>query len=90
MTYVLSVISRISSGNNEVMLKARGRAITSAVDIAQITKRRFLNTIEIANVTISSEEVEMKEGGGKRTVSAIEILLRSGEVPESKPSESSK
>jgi DNA-binding protein Alba len=46
MTYVLSVISRVNSGGNEVTLKARGRAITTAVDTAQIAKRRFMNKNE--------------------------------------------
>jgi DNA-binding protein len=75
MTYVLSVVSLISSGSNEVILKARGRAITTAVDVAQVTKRRFLDSLKIENVTIGTEEVQTKEGG-KRSVSSIEITLR--------------
>ncbi|MGQ9543077.1 MAG: DNA-binding protein Alba [Candidatus Bathyarchaeia archaeon] len=76
MTYVLSVVSLISSGSNEVILKARGRAITTAVDVAQVTKRRFLDSLRIENVTIGTEEVQTKQGG-KMSVSSIEITLRS-------------
>ncbi|MBS7650635.1 MAG: DNA-binding protein Alba [Candidatus Bathyarchaeia archaeon] len=75
MTYVLSVVSLISSGSNEVILKARGRAITTAVDVAQVTKRRFLDSLRIESVTIGTEDVQTKEGG-KRSVSSIEITLR--------------
>jgi DNA-binding protein len=85
MTYVLSVISRINSGNNEVTLKARGRAITCAVDTAQIAKRRFLNSLQIDDVKIGTEEVETREGG-KRSVSSIEIVLKNeGTAPTKSP-----
>jgi DNA-binding protein len=75
MTYVLSVVSRLSGGNNEVVLKARGRAITSAVDVAEITKRRFLTNLKIDGVSIGTEEVKLEEGGN-RSVSSIEIVLK--------------
>ncbi len=87
MTYVLSVISRVNSGSNEVTLKARGRAITSAVDVAQIAKRRFMNTLQIDDVKIGTEEVETREGG-KRSVSSIEIVLKNeGPAPAPAASE---
>ncbi|OGD53031.1 hypothetical protein A3K80_02435 [Candidatus Bathyarchaeota archaeon RBG_13_38_9] len=75
MTYVLSIISRVNSGGDEVTLKARGRAITTAVDAAQIAKRRFMTSLQIADVKIGTEEVETREGG-KRSVSSIEIVLK--------------
>jgi len=81
MTYVLSVISLISSGNTEVTLKARGRAITSAVDVSQIAKRKFLDNLKIDYVKIGTEDVQTAEGG-KRSVSSIEIVLRSEGKPK--------
>jgi DNA-binding protein len=85
MTYVLSVISRVNMGGNEVTLKARGRAITTAVDAAQIAKRRFMNTLQIEDVKIGTEEVETREGG-KRSVSSIEIVLKNeGTAPAKSP-----
>ena len=86
MTYVLSVISRVNSGGNEVTLKARGRAITTAVDVAQIAKRRFMNSLQIDDVKIDTEEVETREGG-KRSVSSIEIRLKNEGTAPPKSSE---
>ena len=85
MTYVLSIISRVNSGGDEVTLKARGRAITTAVDAAQIAKRRFMNSLQIADVKIGTEEVETREGG-KRSVSSIEIVMKNeGPAPAKSP-----
>ena len=85
MTYVLSIISRVNSGGDEVTLKARGRAITTAVDAAQIAKRRFMNTLQIEDVKIGTEEVETREGG-KRSVSSIEIVMKNeGPAPAKSP-----
>jgi len=36
MNYVLAVVTQMNSGVPEVMLKARGRAISRAVDVAEI------------------------------------------------------
>ena len=36
MSYVLAIITSLSAGNlNEITLKARGQAITTAVDVAE-------------------------------------------------------
>ena len=47
MSYVLTIITRINAPEaKEVVLKARGRAITTAVDVAEITRRRFMEKIK--------------------------------------------
>ncbi len=39
MSYVLAIITSLSAGNlKEITLKARGQAITTAVDVAEITR----------------------------------------------------
>lgn len=60
---------------NEVVVKARGKFISRAVDIAEVSSKRFLEgTIEVKNIKIDSEEFQNKEGKTVR-VSAIEITL---------------
>ena len=76
MSYVLAVITSFSGSDaKEVTLKARGRAITTAVDVAEITKHRFMKELNIDKITIGTEEIKQEEGG-TRNVSTIEITLK--------------
>jgi len=76
MSYVLAVITHFNTPNaSEVVLKARGMAISSAVDVAEITRRRFINTLEVEKIEIGTEEIQQHEGGS-RAVSFMEIVLK--------------
>lgn len=77
MSYVLALITSLSSGNmKEVTLKARGRAITTAVDAAEIARRRFLKDLKVAKISIGTEEMPPREGeSNARMVSTMEITL---------------
>ena len=77
MDYVLAVMTRLSAGNaKEVVLKARGQAITTAVDVAEITRNRFLKDLKVSKVAIGTEEMPPREGENRtRMVSTIEITL---------------
>jgi len=77
MDYVLAVITRLSASNaKEVILKARGQAITTAVDVAEITRNRFLKDLKINKITIGTEEMPPREGENRaRMVSTMEITL---------------
>ena len=75
MNYVLAVVTQINNGTSEVSLKARGRAINRAVDVAEIVKNRFIKEIIVDDIQISTEEVETHEGR-VTNVSTIEITLR--------------
>ena len=49
MSYVLAIITSLSAGNlKEITLKARGQAITTAVDVAEITRNRFIKDLKVA------------------------------------------
>lgn len=74
MSYVLACVTQFNDGRPEVILKARGRAISHAVDVAEIVKNKFVTDTEIKNVNIGTEEVE-SEQGEKLNVSSIEIIL---------------
>lgn len=75
MAYVLAVVTQINSGANEVMIKARGRAISRAVDVAEIVKNKFVTDLKIARIGIATEEISSQEGNPLK-VSAIEIHMK--------------
>ena len=78
MNYVLAVIPSFNSADTkEVTLKARGRIITTAVDVAEIVRRKFMKELNVGKITIGTEEIEQEEGG-TRNVSTIEITLTRG------------
>ena len=74
MNYVLACITLFHSGSKEVSIKARGRAISRAVDVVEITRRRFLPDVKIQKIDIGTEQLQV-EGGASTNVSTIEITL---------------
>jgi DNA-binding protein len=75
MSYVLAVITHFNSSDvKDVVLKARGRAITTAVDTAEIVRRKFLKELKAAKITIGTEELQREDG--TRNVSTMEITLK--------------
>jgi archaea-specific DNA-binding protein len=77
MNYVTGVVMQFQNkGQSEVIVSARGKFISKAVDVAEVARRTFLKdeNIKIKDIKVSSEQFENKEG--KRIfVSAIEIFL---------------
>jgi DNA-binding protein len=76
MNYVLAVLTLFQNGQNQVILKARGMAISKAVDTSQILKNRFLKDVEVKEVRIGTEQVDNQQTGGKSNVSSVEIVLQ--------------
>jgi DNA-binding protein len=75
MNYVTAIMAVLNSGTfSEVVLKARGNAISRAVDAAEITHNRFLTNAEVKRIEIGTEVVT-NEDGRKSNVSSIEICL---------------
>jgi DNA-binding protein Alba len=77
MSYVLAIITGFSASDaKEITLKARGQAITTAVDVAEIARRRFLKDLKINKIAIGTEELPPREGENRsRMVSTMEITL---------------
>ncbi len=74
--YILACVTQFNEGHDEIMIKARGRAISRAVDVAEILRNKFMpNSVELMDVVISTEKIEDSERGASN-VSAIEIQLR--------------
>jgi DNA-binding protein len=74
MNYVLAVVTQFNSGSSEVVLKARGRAISRAVDVAEIVRNRFITDAKVKNIGISTEPLTTEEGR-VTNISAIEIVI---------------
>ncbi len=75
MNYVLAVVTQFNTGTDKVTLKARGRSISKAVDVAEITRNKFMKTISIGDIQIGTETVEDEEKEEGINVSWIEIVL---------------
>jgi len=86
MNYVLAVLTDFNAGAEEVTLKARGRALSHAVDVAEVARRRFLEGVKVGKIRIGSEEISIEEQNRTRNVSTMEITLtRSKPKPKVKP-----
>ncbi len=75
MSYVLAVVTLFNKGERDVQIMSRGRSISKAVDIAEITRNRFLPEVKVSDIKIGTEEMTTKEGT-KTNVSIIEITLK--------------
>jgi len=74
MSYVLAVVTQFNGGSEEVIIKARGRAISRAVDTAEITRNRFVTNARVKEIKIGTESITNEEGRNSN-VSSIEIAL---------------
>jgi len=72
LAYVTAVVTSLSK-SDRVSVMARGRAISSAVDVVEVTRRRFLTDIVVEGVDIGTER--LGEPGAERNVSTISIKL---------------
>ena len=73
MSYVLATVTQFGTAG-EVTIKARGKAIGKAVDVAEIVRRRFLTGVQVKEIKIGTVELQTKEGK-PANVSTIEITL---------------
>ena len=73
MNYVLAVVTQFGEGSESVCIRARGKAISRAVDTAEIVRNRFVPEAVIKDIRISTEEVE--NYNNTTNVSIIEILI---------------
>ncbi|MGA1848770.1 MAG: DNA-binding protein Alba [Thermoplasmatota archaeon] len=75
MNYVLAVVTQFNAGAEKVTVKARGRAVSKAVDVAEIVRNRFLITASVSDIQIGTEKVEDEEKEEGINVSWIEIQI---------------
>lgn len=73
MNYVLAVVTQFNNGTKEVVIKARGRAISRAVDVAEVSRHRFVTDSKIKEIKIGTEKIMTDRG--ETNVSTIEIVM---------------
>ncbi|MFH1786941.1 MAG: DNA-binding protein Alba [archaeon] len=74
MNYVLAVVTQFNNKTSEVSIRARGRTISKAVDVAEIVRNRFVKTAQVGEIKIGTEKL-MGESG-ETNVSTIDIPLK--------------
>jgi DNA-binding protein Alba len=74
MNYVVACVTLFNSGAEEVMVRARGQAITRAVETVLMLRNSFIKDLEIGEIRIGSEEVTRLDGT-RGSISTIEIML---------------
>jgi DNA-binding protein len=74
MNYVVACMTFFNSGAKKVVVKARGRAISRAVDTVELLRRAFVKDLKLHNIALGTEEVTRSEGQ-RSNVSTIEITV---------------
>ncbi len=73
--YVMACVTQFNRNANSIVLKARGRAISRAVDVAEVLKNRFMKgLVEITSIETGTEQIETREGN-LSNISSIEITV---------------
>jgi len=76
MRYVTAMITAYNQQDvDSITIKARGRAISRAVDVAEITRNRFITGLETPAIEIDTEQLPALDGG-TRGVSSIAISFQ--------------
>ena len=72
LAYVTAIVTSLSRSDT-VKVMARGRSISSAVDVVEVTKRSFMNDLVVDGIDIGIERLEGERG--ERNVSTITMTL---------------
>ena len=75
LNYVLACLTLLKSGESEILVKARGRSISTAVDVVEVTKNRFLNDLIVVDISIGTERLTSPDRDQPTNVSSIEIKV---------------
>ncbi|MHA1916718.1 MAG: DNA-binding protein Alba [Candidatus Ranarchaeia archaeon] len=91
MSYVLACVTLFNNEAPEITIKARGRAISRAVDVTEVLRNKFLKDVTVENISIGTEIVKTTEGK-EINVSTIELILgkeatKKTKTKETKPKE---
>ncbi|MDS0257417.1 DNA-binding protein Alba [Thermoplasmatales archaeon AK] len=73
MNYVLAVVTQFNNNVDRIVIKARGKAISKAVDIAEITRHKFIQDAKYEDIKVETETLHGERG--ESNVSSIEITL---------------
>ena len=73
MNYVIACLTLFNSGADEVIVKARGRAIERAVDTVEMLRSSFITGLEIRDISIDTQELQRI--GKRSSISTMEIII---------------
>ncbi|BAB60227.1 hypothetical protein [Thermoplasma volcanium GSS1] len=73
MNYVLAVVTQFNNNANKIIIKARGKTISKAVDVAEITRHKFIPDAKYEEIRLDTETLQGERGSSN--VSSIEITL---------------
>lgn len=76
LNYVLACMTLFKSGSEDVVVKARGRSISTAVDVVEVTRNRFMPNLKIESIKIGTEQLKGEGSDVPSNVSTIEITLK--------------
>jgi len=74
MKYVIACLTSFNVGSKKVVVKARGRAISRAVDTAELLRRVFMKDVVVEKIEIGTQELSSPDRP-KSNVSTMEIVL---------------
>jgi len=74
MNYVIACLTFFNAGGKQVCVKARGRAISRAVDTIELLRRSFVKDLGLVEIKLGTEEITNPEGR-RSNVSTIEITV---------------
>ena len=75
MNYVLACLTLFQNGTQEISIKARGRAISRAVDVAEILSNRYMPDVRVKKIDIDTEQVADTTSGSTTNVSSMQIRM---------------
>ncbi|OPX60604.1 MAG: DNA/RNA-binding protein Alba [Methanomassiliicoccales archaeon PtaB.Bin134] len=75
MNYVLAVVKRFGAGNTDLIIQARGKSISKAVDVALISVDRSGGELALGDINIHTEVLPGLDGS-PQNVSSIRIGMR--------------
>lgn len=75
LNYVLACMTLFKSGHGEIVVKARGRSISHAVDVVEVLRNRFMPNAEVVKIEIGTDRIETDDRG-PTNVSTIGIYVK--------------
>lgn len=73
MNYVMATMVILNGGNN-CTIKARGRSISHAVDVAEILTKKFFPSAKYVDIRLNTEQIK-NEDNKISNVSSMEIVI---------------
>ena len=74
MSYVGACVTLLNSNVNQIVVRARGKAISKAVDVVELLRSSFITDIVIKSIEVGSDDFKYDDKDA--TVSTIEIVLK--------------